>query len=199
MDAGSCSICMCEDAAARSTLPCGHSFHADCIVPWLLQGKPRCPLCRRRFDDEVSEDGTAPEELESLSDDGDEPFWTKVPSQHGPRRLAQRGRVVRWILARLREKARLKGAPPRMTSLFARYDRLVEKATVARGEVKSFSTRKGTWATLRRHRERLWWRTVNVEAARANMESGIISACSAGSVRLVLATLRPLRRPYWWA
>ncbi|KAG7410177.1 putative RING finger membrane protein [Fusarium oxysporum f. sp. raphani] len=43
-----CSICMeefLEDIRLRS-LPCGHSFHPDCIDPWLLERSVTCPMCR---------------------------------------------------------------------------------------------------------------------------------------------------------
>merc|ERR1711907_60825 len=41
-----CTIC-CEshEHTAITTLPCNHSFHQKCIVPW-LQEKPSCPVCR---------------------------------------------------------------------------------------------------------------------------------------------------------
>lgn len=31
-------------AAARTRLPCGHSFHPSCILRWAIKA-PRCPLC----------------------------------------------------------------------------------------------------------------------------------------------------------
>ncbi|CDF35458.1 unnamed protein product [Chondrus crispus] len=43
----SCPICTEEyefnEPAKR--LPCGHTFHADCVVPW-LRSHCTCPLCR---------------------------------------------------------------------------------------------------------------------------------------------------------
>lgn len=44
--AGPCSVCM-ELYSAGETLaklPCGHSFHKDCIERWLLNSSPNCPL-----------------------------------------------------------------------------------------------------------------------------------------------------------
>ena len=39
-----CSICLqeCED---ETRLPCGHTFHAECLVPWLWKSSS-CPNCR---------------------------------------------------------------------------------------------------------------------------------------------------------
>ncbi|EIE20302.1 hypothetical protein COCSUDRAFT_58012 [Coccomyxa subellipsoidea C-169] len=46
-----CSVCLevYGEGARVTTLPCKHSFHADCIEPWLrLQGTAAtCPLCKR--------------------------------------------------------------------------------------------------------------------------------------------------------
>ena len=36
-----------EDVVAR--LPCGHVFHEECLMLWVLsQERPRCPMCRSR-------------------------------------------------------------------------------------------------------------------------------------------------------
>ncbi|KAF8453650.1 hypothetical protein BGX38DRAFT_1268453 [Terfezia claveryi] len=43
-----CPVCLEdfeEDQEVR-VLPCGHSFHTDCIDPWLLNVAGSCPLCR---------------------------------------------------------------------------------------------------------------------------------------------------------
>lgn len=43
-----CPVCLDdfeEDQAVR-VLPCSHSFHIDCIDPWLLNVAGSCPLCR---------------------------------------------------------------------------------------------------------------------------------------------------------
>lgn len=53
-----CSIC--GDVALPQTdsssnchrLPCGHTFHVDCIVQWFAHGHPSCPNCRN---DELGE------------------------------------------------------------------------------------------------------------------------------------------------
>mmetsp|Transcript_3508 Transcript_3508/g.7300 ORF Transcript_3508/g.7300 Transcript_3508/m.7300 type:complete len:560 (-) Transcript_3508:787-2466(-) len=44
-----CSICIEElNVQDQGTvrLPCHHSFHADCILPWLTERQGTCPLCK---------------------------------------------------------------------------------------------------------------------------------------------------------
>ena len=44
-----CTICL-EDfhqGESLTLLPkCGHCFHRKCIIPWLTEGRGRCPLCK---------------------------------------------------------------------------------------------------------------------------------------------------------
>ncbi|TVU27282.1 hypothetical protein EJB05_29954, partial [Eragrostis curvula] len=44
-----CVICLAEyeHGEGRFVLPgCAHTFHRDCIAPWLRQGNGTCPVCR---------------------------------------------------------------------------------------------------------------------------------------------------------
>ena len=42
-----CPICKEADFLdAQHSLPCGHSFHAGCIIRWFRTGNTACPLCR---------------------------------------------------------------------------------------------------------------------------------------------------------
>ena len=42
-----CAICFDDDqAAAWTCLPCQHQYHTECIVPWLTERQPMCPLCK---------------------------------------------------------------------------------------------------------------------------------------------------------
>lgn len=44
-----CVICLeeCETGRSAARLPCGHTFHSDCLHDWLLAAtaQPRCPTC----------------------------------------------------------------------------------------------------------------------------------------------------------
>jgi len=40
-----CPICLKEFEKCKVFLPCGHAFHADCILNW-IDNKTNCPMCR---------------------------------------------------------------------------------------------------------------------------------------------------------
>ena len=44
-----CSICMTDMDKDNDVcdLPCSHTFHDDCIQPWLTQYNYKCPICRK--------------------------------------------------------------------------------------------------------------------------------------------------------
>ena len=44
----SCSICLddFEEGDRLRLLPCNHSFHTNCILPWLTERQDCCPLCK---------------------------------------------------------------------------------------------------------------------------------------------------------
>lgn len=46
-----CAVCLDGyDAGQRArTLPCAHTFHADCVGEW-LNTQPRCPVCKTEVD-----------------------------------------------------------------------------------------------------------------------------------------------------
>ena len=48
----SCSICIedYEPGELIRVLPCGHAFHSECILPWLADSSPTCPLCKALFE-----------------------------------------------------------------------------------------------------------------------------------------------------
>jgi len=56
-----CTICQehlnAYNGAKQTSLPCKHSFHRDCIIPW-LQEKPNCPVCRTNVRLEFPSDGS---------------------------------------------------------------------------------------------------------------------------------------------
>ena len=65
-DHNSCSICLDEYEPGEQirVLPCQHTFHSNCIFPWLTERSPTCPLCKAMFeavqyDEEDGEGGNA--------------------------------------------------------------------------------------------------------------------------------------------
>lgn len=51
-----CAVCL-EDVESdnQHTLSCNHTFHATCLVPWLLGGRTTCPSCRGNAGDAYQE------------------------------------------------------------------------------------------------------------------------------------------------
>ena len=66
--AAQCAICLDTLMNQRdlTTLPCGHAFHAKCMMETILKTSPRCPMCRTV----CARDPEREEEEESSSDDG---------------------------------------------------------------------------------------------------------------------------------
>ncbi|XP_023332637.1 E3 ubiquitin-protein ligase RNF181 isoform X2 [Eurytemora carolleeae] len=57
----SCPICLkgYEAGETISSLPCKHSFHANCLLPW-LQKTSSCPLCRAQLNNNVKNTSSSP-------------------------------------------------------------------------------------------------------------------------------------------
>jgi hypothetical protein len=72
-NADTCAICLeaMEDEEKVRVLTCGHSFHADCLDPWLTTRRAYCPLCK--FDFYVpkpEEDGAVDSEMRDSTAQG---------------------------------------------------------------------------------------------------------------------------------
>ena len=44
-----CTICL--EGGNQIQLPCGHTFHHDCLYEWFEYIPPTCPVCRRDYTD----------------------------------------------------------------------------------------------------------------------------------------------------
>ena len=92
-----CLICLAPLGQARHALRCGHAFHSECLVTWLLAAPRRtCPSCRDSYeqtesssDDEDSGDETVGQL--SLPHSPEVPFWTH-------RACAAQPRLRAWLL-----------------------------------------------------------------------------------------------------
>ncbi|XP_072989567.1 uncharacterized protein [Typha latifolia] len=62
-----CAVCadVFEATADARRLPCGHVYHYDCVVPWLLR-RNSCPLCRAPLPEEGGDDEDRRATLELL-------------------------------------------------------------------------------------------------------------------------------------
>jgi len=67
-----CTICLEDyvEGEKLRMLPCQHTFHSECIVPWLTDRSPTCPLCKTlleavREEDHRSEEGEDDEDMVS--------------------------------------------------------------------------------------------------------------------------------------
>lgn len=68
-DHNSCSICLDDYELGEQlrVLPCQHTFHFNCIAPWLTERSPTCPLCKAmfeavRYEEEAAEGGDGVED-----------------------------------------------------------------------------------------------------------------------------------------
>jgi len=71
-----CSICLeeYEEGEMLRMLPCHHLFHTECIIPWLTERFPNCPLCKAHVIAEQQQDGDGEgtgATMEGNEEDGD--------------------------------------------------------------------------------------------------------------------------------
>ncbi|KAL7728194.1 hypothetical protein ACLKA6_005612 [Drosophila palustris] len=79
-----CIFCFDEQQRPRR-LPCAHSFCSDCLERYLqVRGDPRCPLCRREFQFQVSAGDPAEASNDSTTDPDPHvvPAAATIPDEH---------------------------------------------------------------------------------------------------------------------
>lgn len=71
-DSGSCAICLesYEDEEIVRGLVCGHVFHAECVDPWLTRRRACCPICKRDYYKEESNNSNEVREGSENEEDG---------------------------------------------------------------------------------------------------------------------------------
>ena len=83
----SCSICLDEYEVGEHirVLPCQHTFHSDCIFPWLTERSPTCPLCKAMFEAvKYDEEGHEEEDDANTVDNGVSPATMPPPLEEEP-------------------------------------------------------------------------------------------------------------------
>ena len=115
-----CAICLDELDASPTTLPCGHSFHNQCMLTAALRGHRRCPTCRAPCLEDTCDTG----EVARRSREAIDEFWEEERQQRREHhRAIQRGLRL----------ARVGRAPNEVADAVAVYrDALAERSTISR-------------------------------------------------------------------
>lgn len=205
-EAPPCAICLDNGPGSRQALPCGHSFHATCVVDWFLRGRLVCPCCRSSFDDSDS-DSVGSEDTDIVIDQHralarlpaapDRPYWTAF-GRPGCTPLYRSPDVLKWIVARILERSRAPAAPAALKRLFAQKRAQRERLAEVRSAMKDFNKEKGTWAVLRSKRVRLTSDLYRLRSECAHADHTILDKCRGhAAIRRYLVS-KQLREPSWW-
>jgi hypothetical protein len=167
-----CSICLTPLGEAPHALRCGHAFHSDCLVPWLLTAPQRvCPNCRDCYEDDDSSDDEVDVAELSVPHSAEAPFWTH-------RACSTRPHLRAWLLASLRRRSTARRAPRSLKTAFATLGRRKERERAREAREREVRrSARGTLAELRaelRREERA--KSAAVEA-RLDYEDEIVSRC----------------------
>jgi hypothetical protein len=88
-----CAICLVDyqdgdEVCWSRNSSCGHAFHRDCIIEWLLTGThDYCPICRRSYLSFSSEDGSGLDTANEARNENEMPpelVFRAEESQLGP-------------------------------------------------------------------------------------------------------------------
>jgi len=140
-----CAVCQYEihndPEAAAHVLPCGHPFHAGCIVEWFRRGEARCPVCRNTgatetipsHDSSSTTDFSSDEEVLSEDEAIDLERFRLFSSR------AEVGSLIRASLAAVRRDSATRSRPmQRLQVRAARFLKATEEANDARTKANLF-------------------------------------------------------------
>jgi Ring finger domain len=72
---GECAICLdtIDGSNSGNSLPCGHVYHKECLVPWLTERQAKCPLCKMDLLEFYEQ------QRQQRDPTARRPFWLRLP------------------------------------------------------------------------------------------------------------------------